>query len=356
MKKFLLISAILIVICITAGYFALQREALPSPELAATPQVTTPILTPPTTPPVTPKTAITQKQSLIESLPLAQAAQSAAAHYEYTISLPPYSQPLGKGDFDRLNPNHFYAIEMPIEENNEQVSLSLNQYRFVHPATIEISLSGSQFSNATATILDPTSQQTLSTTRLKESNGIWLGAVDGETTWPQELNVVVRAKPNSAKAVALTASIRYYQPSATLLAIAEPYPEQADLIIPLQLEVKQSGTYRIRANLFTPDGTPISHLVEKQKLSEGKQVFNLKAHQSVLAPFSAKSGPSQFTLKTFVIERMSPMPGELAQFGDSKITEYHITDFYFDALEKRPYKPSAAERQRLGYLQKMAGK
>lgn len=106
MKKFLLISAILIVICITAGYFALQREALPSTELAATPQVTTPILTPPTTPPVTPKTAITQKQSLIESLPLAQAAQSAAAHYEYTISLPPYSQPLGKGDFDRLNPNH----------------------------------------------------------------------------------------------------------------------------------------------------------------------------------------------------------------------------------------------------------
>ncbi|UDM62287.1 hypothetical protein KIJ96_03210 [Pseudoalteromonas piscicida] len=355
MKKFLLISVILIVVCITAGYFALQREAQPSPELPA-PQVTTPILTPPTTQPTTPKTAITQKQSLVESLPLAQAAQTAAAHYEYTISLPPYSQPLGKGDFDRLNPNHFYAVEMPIEENNEQVSLSLNQYRFVHPATIEISLSGSQFSNATATILDPTSQQTLSTTRLKESDGIWLGAVDGETTWPQELNVVVRAKPSSAKAVALTASIRYYQPSATLLAIATPYPEQADLIIPLQLEVKQSGTYRIRANLFTRDGTPISHLVEKQKLSEGKQVFNLKAHQSVLAPFSAKSGPSQFTLKTFVIERMSPMPGELAQFGDSKITEYHITDFYFDALEKRPYQPSAAERQRLGYLQKMAGK
>ncbi|PCK33196.1 hypothetical protein [Pseudoalteromonas piscicida] len=355
MKKFLFISALLVLICLVAGYFALQQPAAQFNQPYKQPASSSAKPVKSTAPKPSQQPEVKSK-SLIESLPLAQAAESAAAHYEHSISIPPYSQPLNKNDVDRIDPNHFYAIEMPLEETDQRISLALNQYRFVHPATIEISLSGSSFSSAVATVLDPTSQQPLANVRLSKHEEMWQGAIDGETDWPQELNVIVRANPKNAKPVALTASARYYQPSATLLAIAKPYPEQADLMIPLQLEVKKSGTYRIRANLFTPDGTPVSHLVEKQKLSEGKQVFHLKAHQSVLEPFSAKSGPSQFTLKTFVIEKMSPMPGELAQFGDSKISEYKIIDFYFDALDKRPYQPSAAEKQRLGYLQKMAGK
>ncbi|MDW7550139.1 hypothetical protein HUZ36_12955 [Pseudoalteromonas sp. McH1-7] len=356
MKKFFLISTLLVIVCIAAVFFALQRPMPPSPTpaLQATPPLNASAITP------TPKAATAQataskKQPLIDALPLAQAAQSAAAHYEYSISLPPYSQPLGKGDFDRLNPNHFYAVTMLLEDTNQQVSLTLNQYRFIHPATIEVSLSGSQFSSAVATIVDPMTQQTIATSRLIKKAEVWQGEIAGQADWPPELNIQVRANPTNAKPVALTANARYYQPSATLLTIAQPYPHKSDLVIPLQLEVKQSGSYRIRANLFTPDGTPVSHLVEKQKLSEGKQVFHLKAHHSVLEPFSAKSGPSRFTLKTFVIEKMSPMPGKRAQFGDSKVSEYEITDFYFDALERQPYQPSAAEQQRLSYLQKMAG-
>ncbi|WP_440055537.1 hypothetical protein ACSLBF_05180 [Pseudoalteromonas sp. T1lg65] len=301
--------------------------------------------------------AVTQdtEQDIIDTLPLREAAKGVAAMYEQSLRSPPYSQPLNPADFDRLNPNHFYPVEMPVGNTQQKIALSLNKYRFIHPDKVQILVQGDiTTANAELFVIDEKKQ--LAEVQLVQTPSGWVAELAGNSTWPIDLNLLVRANTNSGQPVALTASFKYYQPSATLLSVGKPSAQGPNMEIPIELDVKAAGTFRIRANLFDTSDTPISHLVTREKLDEGKQTVMLKAHHTVLAGHLNSDNPETMRLKTFVIEKVSPRPGEVAQFGDSKIQQQEIRFTDFNLLSNAPYKPNEAEQRRLQYLQNMASK
>ncbi|WP_051488313.1 hypothetical protein [Salinivibrio socompensis] len=96
------------------------------------------------------------------------------------------------------------------------------------------------------------------------------------------------------------------------------FGRDADMIIPLQLDVDKAGIYRVRANLFTKDNEPVAFLTTKKQLPEGEHTVELKAFKQALRGFD-----EQWQLKNIVLERMSGYPGERAQFGISLTTPIH---------------------------------
>ena len=118
--------------------------------------------------------------------------------------------------------------------------------------------------------------------------------------------------------------------------------------MPANLTVIKSGLYRLRANLYS--GTsPLAHLVAKARLDEGSEQIDFKAHWSVLPKQT-----NDLRLSDFVIERMSPSPGERNSFGQSKVSEFAIEDFAYDSLQQLPYQANKQELQSLEFLQGLA--
>ena len=90
-------------------------------------------------------------------------------------------------------------------------------------------------------------------------------------------------------------------------------------------------------------------VVAKARLNEGSEQIDFKAHWSVLPKQT-----NDLRLSDFVIERMSPSPGERNSFGQSKVSEFTIEDFAYDSLQQLPYQANKQELQSLEFLQGLA--
>ncbi|CAM4146031.1 hypothetical protein [Pseudoalteromonas byunsanensis] len=298
--------------------------------------------------------AVTQPKAQVSVKPeatqttrqLSEAAQHVATQYEQTLKYPPYSQPLTEHDEDRLNPNYFYPVTSLVEGSEQSLSVKLSKYRYVYPEDIVVEVTGPELKQVELKLVDIDTQQEYASTILQSSP--FTGRFKGEKQFPRALQLVASAK-FADKKVPVVAQFQYMQPTAKIVDVSDVYPQNDNMIIELNLDVSNPGTYRVRANLFTTDGQPLAHLVSKEKLSKGSQSLKLKAHWSVL-----RENTSNMVLSGFVVERMSPSPAEPASYGSSDIKTYEIKDFAFDSLQQLPYQASSKEQQSLEFLRHLA--
>lgn len=278
---------------------------------------------------------------------IAKAASVVALQYQQSLAFPPYSQPLTKYDEDRLKPNHFFPVSSPLGEQGGELTLSLSQYRYVYPQAIELTVSAQNLDNVLVTLSDTDTKQMLNTySGVAHQNELAI-TFKGKEDYPRNLQLLVEADI-AGKRVPVVAQIHYMQPSATLTSFESAYPRNENMIVPANLTVIKSGLYRLRANLYS--GTsPLAHLVAKARLNEGRQQIDFKAHWSVLPKQT-----NNLRLSDFVIERMSPSPGELNSFGNTEINEFTIDDFAYDSLQQLPYQANKQEMQSLEFLQGLA--
>ncbi|WP_192509572.1 hypothetical protein [Pseudoalteromonas aurantia] len=349
MKKYVLVFSLLFIMALVGYVWLDQNTGVTTPNVSTVDTQNSDITLPPkVAQPALKTTEIINKQAL----PLAQAAQNIVPMYAHTLTFPPYSQPLSHNDFTLLNPNHFYPIKMPTNDTGSEISLALSKYRYHPPETIEYLLTG-DITTAQIIISEQASSTVLSQVQVTPVNGVYSGKIAGKSNWPASLSLTVKAQTPEDK-VNLVANFQYQAPSATLVKVHPPYTKHADMVFDLTLDVHQKGIYRVRANLLDQDNNPISHLVSKARLKDGLQTIKLAAHQSVFFQQSSASTATQFILTQFVIEKMSSLPGEKAQFGDSKVKQYDINDFYIDGLDRQDYQPSAHEKQKLAFLKSLA--
>lgn len=278
---------------------------------------------------------------------IAKAASAVAQQYQQSLAFPPYSQPLTVYDEDRLKPNQFFPVSSPVGEQGGELTLSLSQYRYVYPQAIKLTISAQNLGKAQVTLSDTDTKQPLKThSGVARDNELAI-TFKGEEDFPRNLQLLVEADI-AGKMVPVVAQIQYMPPSATLTSFDNAYPRNDNMIVPANLTVIKSGLYRLRANLYS--GTsPLAHLVAKARLNEGSEQIDFKAHWSVL--------PKQtngLRLSDFVIERMSPSPGERNSFGQSKVSEFTIEDFAYDSLQQLPYQANKQELQSLEFLQGLA--
>jgi len=278
---------------------------------------------------------------------IAKAASAVAQQYQQNLVFPPYSQPLTVHDEDRLKPNQFFPVTSPVGEQGGELTLSLSQYRYVYPQAIELTISAQNLGKAQVTLSDTDTKQPLKTHSGVARDNELVITFKGEEDYPRNLQLLVEADI-AGKMVPVVAQIQYMPPSATLTSFDNAYPRNDNMIVPANLTVIKSGLYRLRANLYS--GTsPLAHLVAKARLNEGSQQIDFKAHWSVLPKQT-----NDLRLRDFVIERMSPSPGERNSFGQSEISEFTIEDFAYDSLQQLPYQANKQEMQSLEFLQGLA--
>ena len=278
---------------------------------------------------------------------LAKAASVVADQYQQSLAFPPYSQPLTVYDEDRLKPNQFFPVSSPVGEQGGELTVSLSQYRYVYPQAIELTVSAPNLGKVVVTLSDTDTKKSLKTQSGVARQNELAMIFKGEEDYPRNLQLLVEADI-AGKIVPVVAQIHYMQPSATLTGFENAYPRNENMIVPANLTVIKSGLYRLRANLYS-GASPLAHLVAKARLNEGSQQIDFKAHWSVLPKQT-----NDLRLSDFVVERMSPSPGELNSFGESEISEFIIEDFAYDSLQQLPYQANKQEMQSLEFLQGLA--
>nr|VVV04919.1 hypothetical protein AW0309160_02329 [Aliivibrio wodanis] len=265
--------------------------------------------------------------------------------YANDVAFPSYSTPLLSNDINYLEPNHFSVVDIPILDGSHTASLSLKKYRFDYPEPIVVTLNSDLgIDHIEYELFDPNTREPL----LSRYSQELITEFTPKKEWPQEVRIKATVSFIDGIDI-LTTDIQFSNPVAYVNSLDAPYSVGSDMILPLNLEVKEAGNYRIRANLYHVDGKPIASLNNKKEITQGKVVFELKAHQSVL-----KNQQGDLELRNITIERMSDFPGEKTRYGTSKDAVLSVLNFDISSLSDEPYQMSEQEKKRLEFLNDIA--
>ncbi|PMN87373.1 hypothetical protein [Enterovibrio norvegicus] len=302
---------------------------------------------------VEPPIAVSEEEMRVD-MPQAITAQlSQIAHtFEEELHYPSYSQPIANASSPYLTPNAFSEVEMPILGGNHSASIVLAQYRFFFPEAVPFKVRSSlPVQSLRYEVIDIESKKVLATGE-SDSNQ---AQITGESDWPQQVRLKVTALfsnkgQSSGGEEVLTTDFGYQRPVAKVVGHQPAYADGTDWVIPVDIDATEKGVYRLRANLFKEDGSPVAVLTQKTRLGEGDGEIILKVHKSVL-----NSGKETYQLKNIQLERMSGRPGEEASYGISDLPVLDLGELNNDALSSDPYQPSEQERQKLEFLKQLAG-
>lgn len=291
----------------------------------------------------TPATQENDKQLELEVV--SKQFKAISESYENEVKFPPYSQPISENNLSYLEPNRFNVVDVPVLDGNSTASLSLDKFRFFYPEPVTVTLNTKlAVSNIRFEFYEPTTKEVFASQQTGERSV----TVTPDENWPQEIRVKAMVDFEQGSDILLT-DFNFFVPAAYLLSAGAPISQGADMVIPLMIDVKQAGIYRVRANLYSNDGKVIAALNSKSRLGQGQESFELKVHNSVL---SGTDG--HYQLRNWVIEKMSGFPGEKASFGVSEQDAIILEPFDPASLSQEPYTPSPEEQQRLDFLREAA--
>ncbi len=281
--------------------------------------------------------------------PVTESFKLLARAYAAELELPPYSRPLSVDDEHLLNPNRYIPQTVPLK-GGASASIVLPKYRFSYPEAVPVTLeiNGLQVFDVSVQLVAEGAAGSSETAEMRGTPQRYTATLSPEQDWNGAFEVQVSFSANGTTQV-LKTGIEYHNPVATIVGVADSRGVGTDMQIPVQLEVKQAGFYRLRANLYTEQRQPLALLTATEKLGSGKQELTLRAFKAVLRN---NSGP--YLLGSFILEKRPAVPGELTRYGDSAQAEYRLEPFSLNQLSDEPWQPDEQELQRLQFLQQMA--
>jgi len=272
--------------------------------------------------------------------------------YAAELSYPSYSRPLTAADQQLLNPNHFDAVALPLEAG-ASASLVLPKYRFSYPDPVVFTLvmKGLSAQQVKAELLQQQSGKVLAQADLTPAADAteWAHQFAASEHWDGAMELVVLFEAQG-KTQQLQTGLEYSYPVATIKGLGSSSTRGPDLLIPVELDVKKAGMYRLRANLFTENKQALAVLTAEAQLTEGSAQLELRAFKQVL---QQQAGP--YWLGTFVLELRSATPGEATRYGDSTESGFMVDAIDFGQLSDEPFVLNDEEKQRLQFLQQLAG-
>lgn len=273
----------------------------------------------------------------------------AAKAYAETLKSPSYSRPLSAADAQLLKPNAYFPQTIPLEGGgNARIQLERYRYLFPEPVAVRLIVEGMSISDPTLKLFSVVDNALLTSTKMNAlTANNFESKLTSEANWNGQLRIEIQFSSQS-KSQILQTEFEYSQPVAHITGIGNALVDGPDMVIPVMINVEKSGVYRLNANLFTENKSPLALLTQSQKLPSGKNVLELRAHKSVLQNYS---GP--YLLNTLQLELRSAAPGQLSQYGTSVAPEFLIPPINLDALADDAYQPSEQELQRLEFLNEM---
>lgn len=282
--------------------------------------------------------------------PITESFKLLATAYAAELDTPPYSRALSTDDEHLLQPNRYIVQTVPLQ-GGASAAIVLPKYRFSYPEAVPVMLqvSGLQVADVNVRLQHETRPEHSTRQPMQGNPEHYSATLEAEESWNGAFEVQVSFSANGQQQV-LKTGIEYYNPVATVTGVGTPYGIGSDMHIPVTIVVKQTGFYRLRANLYTAQRQPLALLSATEKLREGETELTLKAFKAVLRQHS---GP--YILSTFIVEKRPAIPGEPTLYGDSEKAQYPLDYFSLDQLTDEPWQPDEQEKQRLQFLQQMAG-
>ena len=290
-----------------------------------------------------------------------------AQDYKQLIKFPPYSMPLSENNHDLLNPYEFVPTKRPLDNENK-FSFELKVSRYVlfngSPIPITLTLLSNQSDplpavqslkvdllNAGVSVATIPLALTTDESKQKVYSANYLPSSSAAAQWKPELSIRVVIKLQGRSETGLVESFQYIQPVAKVTGIGPEKIEGPNLYIPLLMDSKQAGRYKIEANLFTSTGSPVSHLVSRASLPAGAGMMPLRVHVVTLKDKQA-AGP--YVLKDILVQRLPDELGGDSAYGAAPAdAEYKIKGFALDRYSQEKFTDPVLQ-EKLNFLEQLA--
>ena len=275
-----------------------------------------------------------------------------ASHYEQNIRYPHYSTPIGEGQTDLLEPLAVLPVTLNLGEGVESsAQLTPDRFTYKRGDVIRATLSSSGPIKPTQVSIELVeNNKAISTFKVEKKEGLYEATLDSKANdWPVDLHI--KASFNFAEHghLAILSPIKYSPDNGTIQSVGETYVEGVNLMIPVNISIKEPGRYRLSANLFNQAKSPIAHLTAKQNLVKGKTTWALQVHSEVLR---SANNPGPYLLDTWVLTKLPERPGIRTSYGDSRIGETHIEGFPLRQYDTTPWS-DPQDTARLEFLKKL---
>jgi hypothetical protein len=291
-----------------------------------------------------------------------------AQDYKQLIKFPPYSAPLTEANHDLLNPYEFIPTKRPVDNDNQfSFELKLAKYVLFHGAPIPLTLTLNsnqnnplpEVQNLKVELLSAgntvaTIPVTLSTNQPKQKvyTANFLPSAADASKWQTELFVKVTLKLAGKTETGLVESFQYVNPAAKITGVGAEKVVGAHLHIPLTLEVKQAGRYKMSANLFSVDGKPIAHNNGIFALAAGKEIATLRVHADTLR---AQQATPPYVLKDVTLQRLPDVLGGDLTYGYAPAdAQYVIKAFPLSQYALEKYVPEPELLEKAKFLEQLA--
>ncbi|MBF0349559.1 MAG: hypothetical protein HQM11_00920 [SAR324 cluster bacterium] len=276
--------------------------------------------------------------------------QEIATDYAHNLKFPPYATPLNENSYEYLNPNAFipFRLKMPTGEPFS--------YEIILPSSVlfkGIPIEGTfriygdqseplpQVLDVKAEILNR--QKVLASTQMTMTQNDEMekhfsftieSPIEESKDWPAELQIKAVFLLSGYGEQSYILPFRLEESVAKVDGLGQETVDGPNLLIPVNITVNNSGTYRVSANLYSQTtGSPLVHIQGQQKIEGTSGTVILKAHVSALKE-RQDTGP--YVAKTFLVARHSESGGA-DQSGNAGNAEFVIPGHDFNEYKDEPY-------------------
>ncbi len=282
------------------------------------------------------------------------AQKSILQKYTEELKYPPYSVPLSSDDHSLLNPNFFNALKTPFNYDassdfSHEVRLSKFRYFEGEPLAITVRTfsngdkplpkvnwvtgkvfdGGEQIADITIPAQDDKNtekSQTFYIEHLLEKN-------PKNLTSPV-LTLFIEISLDNENESKVSVNFEYRYSVARIVGKGSEKVDGPHLLIPVNIETKKPGDYKIVGNLFSATNQdPVSQISGVNPVKGNSGIVTLKVHSSVLK-LKNDSGP--YLLKNLQVTRLSDS-SEVEQYGNAEGKSFTIGRHDLAEYSDEPY-------------------
>lgn len=274
-----------------------------------------------------------------------------AGLYAETIKYPITSQPIrNPEDVRELKPFEEAEVDLPFPENDDdsdpiRVSAATDAYQYFDGDVIKLRVhinrvEEDQFAKVTAVIAGSQGDLPfkLDFNETDDSRTVFVASFDTRIAPKNLMSREMLAKLNvtlGSRQLFTTVGFRYAVASAQVVGVRPTYVEGPNLVIPLQLNVYQSGYYFIGGVLEDQQTSqPLIQLQSEARLGQGNAVLALNAHIAALRQ-QGSEGP--YVLRSIKIHRSSEVGEIYDSPASSAQTRFNVQGFPFSEFDDQAY-------------------
>lgn len=279
--------------------------AIPSADSGSSPANAAPVVTATPTPEPPPPAP--------DDDPLRFMLANVANQYQEASRYPPYSLPLTDAQAKAYQGNVYQPVVLPLADGG-QFTVTLEKFRFTRGEDILIaaSLSGPPVVAQTmrATLEASQDRTALDSTILRQqSDGLYQGTI-GTDVAPGEYRLVVEASVDS-KPLRHVSTLTVEPDLGEFTGLGDASVVDNDLLMPVNFDARESGYYRLSAQLYN-QGRPLAQLTAERRLDSTESTITLRAHGSVIADQDING---KLQLRGLQIQRLPARPGDRTDYA-----------------------------------------